>query len=51
MVIKSHALELRGYEESRIAVFTHTHIVGERSHTILRFIFNFLVILRSIICA
>ena len=53
MVIKSYALELRGYEESRIVVLTYTHIhtVGERSHITSSFIFDFLVTLRLIIRA
>ena len=35
MVIKSHASELGGYEESRIAVLTliHTHTAEERDRT------------------
>ena len=41
MAIKSHALELRGYNESRITALTHTHITGERSHTTLSSIFDF----------
>ena len=49
MAIKSHALELRGYKESRIVALIHTHIVGERSHTILSSIFDFLGTFRSII--
>ena len=47
MVIKSHTSELRDYEESRIAVLTH--IVRERSHITLSFIFDSLMTLRSII--
>ena len=39
VVIKSRALESRGYEESRIAALTHTHIAGEKSHTTLSSIF------------
>ena len=51
MVIKNYALELRGYKESRIITLTHIHIIGERSHIILNFIFNSLVTLRLIIRA
>ena len=51
MVIKSHALELKGYKESRIVALIHTHIAGERSHITLNFIFDFLMTLRLIIRA
>ena len=43
MVIKSHALELRGYKESRITIHTHIHNKGEKSHTTLNSIINSLV--------
>ena len=32
MVIKSHASELRGYEESRIVILIHTHSRREIAH-------------------
>ena len=51
MVIKNYALELGGYEESRIAVLIHVYIVGKRLYIILNSIFDSLVIFTSIIRA
>ena len=39
MVIKSRALKLRDYKESRIIALIYIHIVGEKLHITLSSIF------------
>ena len=39
MVIKSRALKLRGYKESKTVTLTHTHTVGKKSYITLNSIF------------